>query len=104
VLAGTRLGEEGVEGVIAAANGLVRGHLAVRLDTVLEAVELPARIADLNTGLTDVDGENFTHSEGRERHASKKHVSETTTWATFSADEKKHVRKSSKGSEKYMYV
>ena len=37
VLAGAGLGEEGVEGVVAAADGLVRGHLAVRLDAVLEA-------------------------------------------------------------------
>ena len=35
VLARAGLGEEGVEGVIAAANRLVRGHLAVGLDAVL---------------------------------------------------------------------
>jgi hypothetical protein len=45
VLAGASLGEEGVEGVIAAANGLVGGHLAVRLDAVLEAEQLPAGVA-----------------------------------------------------------
>ena len=38
VLSGTSLGEEGVEGVVAATDGLVGGHLAVRLDAVLEAV------------------------------------------------------------------
>ena len=32
VLAGARLGEEGVEGVVAAADGLVGGHLAIGLD------------------------------------------------------------------------
>ena len=61
VLAGTSLGEEGVEGIIAATDGLVRGHLSVRLDAVLEAEELPAGVTDLDTSLTDVDGDNFSH-------------------------------------------
>jgi hypothetical protein len=58
VLAGAGLGEERVEGVVAAADRLVRRHLAVRLDAVLEAVELPAGIADLDAGLADVDGDD----------------------------------------------
>jgi len=61
VLARTGLREEGVEGVVTTTDGLVRGHLAVRLNTVLEAVKLPASITDLNTGLTDVNGKNLTH-------------------------------------------
>merc|ERR1711938_76359 len=61
VLAGARLREEGVEGVVAAADGLVRRHLAVRLDAVLEAVELPAGVASLDTGLAKVDGDDLTH-------------------------------------------
>jgi hypothetical protein len=55
VLAGAGLGEEGVEGVIATADGLVGRHLAIRLDAVLEAVELPAGVTDLATALADVD-------------------------------------------------
>merc|ERR1711959_506822 len=55
VLAGASLGEEGVEGVIATSNGLVGRHLAIRLDAVLEAVELPAGVTDLATALADVD-------------------------------------------------
>ena len=47
VLARTSLREEGVEGIVTAADGLVRWHLAVRLDTVLEAVQLPARVTGL---------------------------------------------------------
>jgi len=35
VLASTSLREEGVEGVVTTADGLVGGHLAIRLDTVL---------------------------------------------------------------------
>ena len=51
MLASTSLREEGVEGVISAADGLVGRHLAVRLDAVLEAVKLPASITGLDTGL-----------------------------------------------------
>jgi YD repeat-containing protein len=55
VLSSSSLGEEGVERVIAIADGLVRWHLTVRLNTVLEAVKLPAGVTDLATGLTNVD-------------------------------------------------
>ena len=40
----TGLGEEGVESVITPTDGLVRGHLPVGLDAMLQAVELPARV------------------------------------------------------------
>ena len=58
VLAAAGLGEEGLEGVI--SEGLVGGHAAVGLDAVLQAVQLPAGIADLDSGLADVDGDAFT--------------------------------------------
>ena len=45
VLAGAGLAEEGVEGVVSTSDGLVAGHLTIRLDTVLKAVQLPAGIA-----------------------------------------------------------
>merc|ERR1719446_289490 len=61
VLARAGLGEEGVEGVVAAADGLVRGHLAIGLDAMLEAVKLPARITALDTALTKVNGDDLTH-------------------------------------------
>ena len=61
VLAGTSLGEEGVEGIITTTDGLVRWHLSVWLDTVLEAEELPAGITNLDTSLTDVDGNDLSH-------------------------------------------
>ena len=64
VLACPGLGEEGVEGVVSAANSFVRGHLAVRLDTMLEAVELPAGIAHLHSGLADMNGNDFSHDDG----------------------------------------
>jgi hypothetical protein len=61
VLAGARLGKEGVERVITATDCLVAGHLTIRLDTVLEAVKLPAGITGLDTSLSDVDRDTFAH-------------------------------------------
>jgi len=55
VLAGTSLGEEGVEGIVTTTDSLIGGHLAIGLNSVLEAEELPAGVTDLDTGLTDVD-------------------------------------------------
>ena len=54
VLSSTSLGEEGVEGVIAAADSLVGGHLTVGLDAVLEAEKLPAGVTSLDSGLAEV--------------------------------------------------
>ena len=51
VLAGTRLGEERVERIVTTTDRLVTRHLAVRLNTVLQAEELPATVTDLATGL-----------------------------------------------------
>jgi hypothetical protein len=61
VLTGTSLGEEGVESVVTTSDGLIGRHLTVRLDSVLEAIKLPAGVTNLDTGLTDVNGNNFSH-------------------------------------------
>merc|ERR1719310_495284 len=63
VLARARLGEERVEGIVAAADRLVARHLTVRLDPVLQAEKLPARVPDLETRLADVDQDGLTHFE-----------------------------------------
>ncbi|MGH0157442.1 UNVERIFIED_CONTAM: hypothetical protein FKN15_033707 [Acipenser sinensis] len=60
MLAGSSLAEEGVEGVVPSSDGLVTGHRPVRLDAMLQAVELPAGIADLGTSLANVDGDALT--------------------------------------------
>ena len=39
------------------------GEVAIWLNAVLEAVQLPAGIADLRTSLANVDRDNFTHVE-----------------------------------------
>merc|ERR1711865_120394 len=61
VFSGASLTEKGVERVVATANGLVGRHLAIRLNTVLEAVKLPATITDLATTLSDMNGDTLTH-------------------------------------------
>ena len=67
VLASTSLGEEGVESIIATTDGLIGGHLTVRLNTVLEAEEFPAGVTNLDTGLSDVDRDDFTHDDGAKK-------------------------------------
>lgn len=54
VFAGSGLAEEGVERVVAATDGFVSGHLTVRLDAMLETVQFPAGITDLDSGLANV--------------------------------------------------
>merc|ERR1712195_173250 len=61
VLTSTGLGEEGVEGIVTTTDGFIGWHLTVWLDSVLEAEKLPAGVTDLDTGLTDVDGNDFSH-------------------------------------------
>ena len=52
--------EEGVKGIISSTDCLVAGHLAIWLDTMLQTVELPASVSDLNSGLADVNGDALT--------------------------------------------
>ena len=63
MLSGPSLAEEGVEGVVSSSDGLVTGHLTVRLDAVLQAVQLPACIAYLSSSLADMDRDTFTLQE-----------------------------------------
>lgn len=54
------LREKSIEGVIPSADSLVGWHLAIRLDAMLEAIQLPAGIANLAASLSDVDGDALT--------------------------------------------
>ena len=60
VLPAPGLREEGVEAVVLGPDGLVAGHGAVRLDAVLEAVQLPAGVTHLHSGLADMDADTLT--------------------------------------------
>jgi len=62
MLASPCLTEEGVEGVVSSPNSLVTWHLAIRLNAMFQAVELPAGIADLDTSLANVDGDALMYS------------------------------------------
>ena len=62
MLASACLTEEGVEGVVSSPNSLITWHLAIRLNAVFLAVELPAGIANLDTSLASVDGDALTHN------------------------------------------
>ena len=55
MLASAGLREEGVEGIVSITNRLVGGHLTIRLDTMLQAVELPAGVTNLRSSLSNVD-------------------------------------------------
>jgi hypothetical protein len=59
VLARAGLAEEGVETVVTTSEGLVGGHLPVGLNTVLQAVQFPACVTDLDARLPDVYGDAF---------------------------------------------
>ena len=58
----TRLTEESIEGAVSRSSteGFVGGHLSIWLDAMLQTVELPAGIADLHSGLSNVDGDTLT--------------------------------------------
>jgi len=53
--------EESVERVITTTNRFVRGHLTIGLYTMFKAVEFPASVTNLNTSLTNMDGDTLTH-------------------------------------------
>jgi hypothetical protein len=70
VLSGTGLGEEGVEGIITTTDGFVGWHLTIWLDSVLKAEELPAGVTNLDTGLANMNGNDFTHGCRKEKKKS----------------------------------
>jgi hypothetical protein len=61
VLASAGFGKERIKGIIPTADGFIRGHLAIGLNAVLQAEQLPACVADLHAGLTDVNAQSLTH-------------------------------------------
>lgn len=52
----TSLTEEGGERIICSSNAFVSGHLSVWFNPMLQAIQFPACIANLDTSLTNVDG------------------------------------------------
>jgi hypothetical protein len=62
IFASASLRKESTEGIIAASYSFVAGHLAIGLDAVLQTEKFPTSVSDLNTSLTNVDGNNLSHS------------------------------------------
>ena len=60
MLSSSSLTEEGVEGVVSSSDGLITGHLTVRLDPMFQTVQFPAGIANLDASLANVDGDTLT--------------------------------------------
>lgn len=52
--------EKRIEGVISSADGLVARHLAIRLNSMFQAVQLPTSVSNLNPGLANVDRDTLT--------------------------------------------
>jgi hypothetical protein len=61
VLASRSLREEGVEGIILYSWSLVAWHHSVWLNSMLKAVQFPARISELNSSLSNVNRKNLSH-------------------------------------------
>ena len=55
VLALASFGKEGIESIVGDADGVIARHRAVWRNAVLEAIQFPASVADLDTGLADVN-------------------------------------------------
>ena len=61
MLSSTGLREKGAESVVTTTDGFIWGHLAIWQNTMLEAEKLPTGVTNLDTGLTDVDVDDFSH-------------------------------------------
>ena len=59
------LAEKRVEGIVSSADGLVAWHLAIRLNSMLQAVQLPTSVSNLNSGLANVDWNTLTLEKKR---------------------------------------
>ena len=55
VLSRSSLAEKRVKGIVSSADSLVAWHLAIRLNSMLQAVQLPTSVSNLNSGLANVD-------------------------------------------------
>mmetsp|Transcript_9845 Transcript_9845/g.30344 ORF Transcript_9845/g.30344 Transcript_9845/m.30344 type:complete len:289 (-) Transcript_9845:97-963(-) len=76
VLATTGLTEEGTKRLFTAGLGLAASvHInesSVRLDAVLKAIKFPAAVSELDTALAKMDGDDFTHFDGRKEKKKEK--------------------------------
>lgn len=52
--------EESVERIVTASNGLVAGHLAIGLNSMLQTVQFPTGITNLHSGLANMNWNTLT--------------------------------------------
>jgi len=64
MFSGSGFREKSVERIVAASDSFIRRHLAIGLDAVLQAEELPTGIAYLAASLADVNGDALPHGVG----------------------------------------
>ena len=62
VLSGSGFREESVEGIITTTDSFIRWHLSVWLNSVFETEQFPTGVTDLDTSLTNVNGDNLSHA------------------------------------------
>ena len=60
MLSRSRFTEESVVRFISTTDGFVAGHLTVGLDSMLQTVQFPTTIPNLNSGLADVNWKTLT--------------------------------------------
>jgi len=53
--------EKGVEGIISSSDGFIGWHLSIGLDSVFKAEQFPAGVTDLDTTLSDMNRNYFSH-------------------------------------------
>jgi hypothetical protein len=66
MLASTCLTEDCLKCIVTSTNSLVTRHLAIGLNAMLEAEQLPTCIANLNATLSEMEAKYFTHCWKRE--------------------------------------
>lgn len=74
MLSSSSFAEESIERIIAASNGLVARHLAIRLNPMLQAVQFPTSITNLHSCLSNVNWDTLTlrrNEKGVTQKASK---------------------------------
>lgn len=82
ILLSPSLTEEGGEGVVVASHRLVVWHLAVRLDSMFQTVQLPAGVPHLDTCLAYVDRDAFTLEEKKLEKKNKNGQGKGGKWNT----------------------
>ena len=65
MFSGAGFAEKRVKGIIYHADNLVARHLTVRQNSMLQAVQLPTSISNLNSGLTNMNRDTLTLNKNK---------------------------------------